>query len=112
MAVLPKGFEKLADLLPLWAFPTENARSEKRWSSTPRDFQSFYDAMMPELDRILALLAEHPLEGAPVEVDNLFRLTLAFAEAAPHTEMYGNSARVPNSFDARRFVAVHGERSA
>jgi hypothetical protein len=111
MTLLPDGFEKLADLLPIWALPTENARSEKRWRSTPRDFQSFYDAMMPELPRILDLLSRYPLAGAPAEVESLYRLTMAFAEVAPHTEMYGNSAKVPNSFEAARFVAAHGERA-
>jgi hypothetical protein len=111
MVTLPKGFEHLSDLLPEWAFATENARSEKRWASTPRQFQVFYDAMMPELDRILALLAKYPTHGAPEDVANLFRLTMAFAEAAPHTEMYANSNSVPNSFDARRVVAAHGERA-
>jgi hypothetical protein len=110
MAELPKGFEHLADLLPEWAFATENARSAKRWSSTPRQFQQFHDAMMPDLERILALLARYPLEGAPADVNNLFRLTMAFAEAAPHTEMYANSNTVPNSFDASRVIAAHGER--
>jgi hypothetical protein len=110
MALLPKGFEHLADLLPEWALATENARSVKRWSSTPRQFQQFYDAMLPELERILAVLARYRLEGAPAEVGNLFRLTLAFAEAAPHTEMYANSNIVPNSFDASRVIAAHGER--
>jgi hypothetical protein len=110
MTQLPKEFAALEPFVATWALPTETERSERRWRSTPAEFQAFYDGMMPHLDRILALLAEHTAADAPANVRTLFRLSLAFAEAAPHTEMYRNSAQVPHSFDARRFVAVHGDR--
>jgi hypothetical protein len=39
---------------------------------------------------------------------NLFDLAVAFAEVAPHHELYKNSPLVPHSFDASRFIADHG----
>ena len=39
----------------------------------------------------------------------LYYLALAFAQAAPHNELYDCSNTVPNSFEAYRFVAAHGE---
>ena len=110
MEHLPEEFGAIEPLLPVWGFATENERSEKRWRCSPQDFQSFYDAMMPHLPRVLEFLAGYGTADPPPEVRNLARLALAFAEASPHTEMYKNSTQVPNSFEARRFVAVHGAR--
>jgi len=107
--ILPAGFEDLVPFARNWARPTEIARSEIRWSSDPADFAAFYEAMMPRLPDILAELRELPLEGLDEAQTNLFCLAAAFAEAAPHQELYGGSADVPFSFSARRFVPGHGK---
>jgi hypothetical protein len=106
--VLPAGFEDLAPLAQQWARPSENARSDVRWGASSEAFAAFYTAFMPRLDAVLAYLLAFPPTGMPDEARSLFDLTCAFAEAAPHHELYGGSARVPNSFDARRFVPAHG----
>lgn len=108
MVALPAKYAELEKFVPIWALPTENARSERRWTSSPQEFQSFYDALLPRLDEILADLDRYPVDKVPEEAKALYYLVLAFAEAAPHVEMYGGSAEVPNSFDARRVVARHG----
>lgn len=110
MSTLLERFAPLEPLLAEWAFPSEDERTRKRLSSTPQEFQAFYDAVMPRLDDLLAYLAPYQPGAVPEEALGLYRLALAFAEAAPHVEMYKGSAVVPNSFDARRFVAAHGER--
>lgn len=105
---LPQGYEDLATLAARWARPTEAARSEIRWNATKEDFAAFYDAVMPRLSGILAYLAALPLDGMDEAQSNLFCLAAAFAEAAPHHELYRGSADVPFSFSARRFVPGHG----
>ena len=106
---LPAAFADLAGLAARWARPTEKARSEIRWAASPADFAAYYEAMMPHLDAILAHLATCPLEGMSEADTNLFCLATAFAEAAPHHELYKGSADVPFSFSARRFVPGHGD---
>lgn len=105
---LPGEFADLAELASHWGRPTENARSAIRWSASAADFASFYAAMMPRLDAILAYLSSVSLGELTDEDATLFGLAAAFAEAAPHHELYKGSADVPFSFSARRFVPGHG----
>lgn len=107
--LLPHDFAELAPFARIWARPTENARSEIRWSASPADFASFYAAVMPRLSEILDSLSTVPLRGMDEAQENLFCLAVAFAEAAPHHELYRGSPDVPFSFSARRFVPGHGE---
>lgn len=109
---LPEGFEDLSPMAVLWARPTEAARSNIRWSASPEDFKTFYAALMPRLDAVLASLGQLPLDGMDEAQTNLFNLAAAFAEAAPHHELYGGSADVPFSFSARRFVPGHGDTAS
>lgn len=106
---LPARFAELAPLAALWARPSENARSEIRWSASAEDFRTLYEAMMPRLADILELLSGHPAAGMPEDVHNLYLLACAFAEASPHHELYGGSNAVPFSFDAQRFVRTDGD---
>ncbi|MEY4720524.1 MAG: hypothetical protein RIQ46_249 [Pseudomonadota bacterium] len=107
--LLPPAFADLAPFAGTWARPTENARSEIRWSAGPADFAAFYGAVMPRLPDMLDYLATVPLDGMDEAQANLFSLAAAFAEAAPHHELYGGSPDVPFSFSARRFVPGHGD---
>nr|WP_087573107.1 hypothetical protein [Sphingomonas sp. CDS-1] len=107
--ILPAPFADLAPFAAHWARPSENERSEIRWTATAADFKALYDAMMPRLDEILRLLSDHPAAGMPEDVHNLFLLACAFAEASPHHELYSGSSAVPFSFDARRFVRMDGD---
>jgi hypothetical protein len=104
--------EKFAVLAPFmadWALPTEQLRSERRWASSPEEFQAFYDATLPLLDELLAYFDKFKVGEVPEDVLPLYHLTLAFAEASPHVEMYQGSAEVPFSFSASRFVAAHAD---
>lgn len=107
--ILPAGFADLAPLAEQWARPTENSRSAIRWQANAADFAAFYAAMLPRLPEILETLARLPLNGLDEPETNLFNLTAAFAEAAPHHELYGGSADVPFSFAAHRFQPGHGD---
>ena len=109
---LPQGFEDLAPCARTWARPTESARNEIRWSAGPAEFAAFYEAMMPRLAEILDYLGGVPLDGMDEAQTNLFCLSVAFAEAAPHHELYGGSPDVPFSFSARRFVPGHGNTAS
>lgn len=105
-----KDFQDLERFLPIWGLSTETARSERRWISSPEEFREFYEATLPRLDELLAYLDQFPLGNLPNEAKPLYHLALAFAEVAPHCELYGDSNKVPNSFSAERFQAAFGMR--
>ena len=109
MATLPSAFAALEPFVDDWALPTEDARSVRRWASSPDDFRAFYDAMQPRMEEVLAHLDQYPIDAMPDEARPLFRLGLAFAEMAAHVELYKCANKVPNSFDQSRFIAAHGD---
>ena len=109
MSMLPKNFEALEPFIKLWALDSELQRSQTRWSASEREFQDFYNAMMLLLDEVLEYIDQYELGKIPDEALALYHLALAFAEAAPHNELYECANQVPNSFTASRFIAAHGD---
>ena len=110
-ATLPAGFEALAPFAERWARPTENARNAIRLATNAADFAAFDAAMAPRLEALLARLAAAPAHPEDPAEALALQLAAAFAEAAPHHELYGGSPTVPHSFDARRFVPDHGDEA-
>lgn len=108
LPTMPAGFEDLASFAARWARETENERNALRLTSTAADFAAFDAAMTPRLDALLTYLGTCPAAPESDVQRNALMLACAFAEAAPHHELYGGSAEVPFSFDARRFVPDHG----
>lgn len=109
MKPLPKGFESLQPFADDWSLPTQNARQQWRFRSSPQALEAFYNAISGRMEEILALADQYPLGDMPEPVANLFYMGLSVAEIAPHVELYRSNPLVPFSFDERRFVAVHGE---
>lgn len=108
---LPAGFADLQPFAERWARPTENERNAVRYAATAHDFAAFHDAVQPRLDALLAYLRDCPARPEDPLQRNALMLACAYAEAAPHHELYGGKSEVPFSFDARRFVADHGDVS-
>lgn len=107
--ILPEGFEHLENWVQEWAQSTQNARWDKRLRSSKEDIRAFYDAIQPELERILEYCDKFPLGELPDEAARLFDLALMAAEIAPNVELYGGDPKVPHAFEERRFIAVHGD---
>ena len=89
-----------------WALATERARTARRQTIGMAAIREFYDAMLPRLDEILTYLDGFTPEKVPVEVERLFRLTLALAEIAPAIENFGQPS-VIDGFDFKRFIPIH-----
>jgi len=105
---MPAGFEDLAPLVTRWARGTENERNALRLAASAADFAAFSQAVGPRLPALLAYLTDVPVTPTEPADRNALMLACAYGEAAPHHELYGGSAEVPFSFDARRFVPDHG----
>lgn len=108
-SILPDAFADLAPFARLWSGATENERNAVRYAASPAEFAAFHDALFPRLNALLGYL--HDCSARPDDPlqRNALMLACAYAEAAPHHELYGGSNEVPYSFDARRFVADHGD---
>ncbi|MFG1478794.1 hypothetical protein V5F53_08995 [Xanthobacter sp. V4C-4] len=104
---LPADFQVLAPFAA-WALSTQDARQHKRITSTKAELKAFYDAVLPELPRILSYVDQFPLGQVAPEAKPVFWMALSMAEVAPHVELYRGDPQVPHAFDEARFVAEHG----
>ncbi len=102
---LPEAFQDLTPYLA-WSLPTERERSTKRQVSTMAEITSFYQAMLPRMEKVLPYLAQFPPDGVPADVQRLFYLALALAEVAPAVENFGQPS-VVEGYDVARFISVH-----
>lgn len=109
LPTMPAGFEDLAPLTARWGRATENERNGLRLAASAEEFAAFDAEMTPRLEALLAYLSDCPPAPEEPGQRNALMLACAFAEAAPHHELYNGSAEVPFSFDARRFVPDHGD---
>ncbi len=66
-----------------------------------RCFASFYNAMLPQMRHLLAMLDTYPLGHLPDELHPLYWLSLSFAEVAPHIELYKGQVGVPFAFEEK-----------
>ena len=101
MSLLPPGFADLEAFVPGWVLPDAAARMAKRQASAIADLRTFYDAMLPRGEAALAWLRDHPLGTLPAAGENLLRLMLMLAEAAPAVEWY-DDPRVNDGFPIER----------
>ncbi len=102
---LPPAFRALEPYLE-WSLPTERQRSAKRQASTMVEITGFYEAMLPRLEEILALLAQYSPVAVPADVQRLSNLALTLAEIAPAVENFGQPS-VVDGYDVSRLIALH-----
>ncbi|MBF6567577.1 MAG: hypothetical protein IVW54_01725 [Candidatus Binataceae bacterium] len=101
---LPSEFVDLESFLP-WALPASVARNKKRLASSMEEIKSFYDAILPRADRILAYLDQYSVKEMPQDAAQLFRLMLALAEVSNAVELF-HEPGVTDGCDPSRFVVV------
>jgi len=96
-----------ADLEPFaqWSLRTESERYAKRLSSTMEELQTFYDAVFPRLEAILAYLDHLELNSLPEEATRLLWLTYSLVNASFPVEVW-RQPRVPDSGAASMDVIV------
>lgn len=106
--LLPPAYRHLTPWAERWALPTQAERETTRRASTGAQLKGFYDALVDQVDDIIAHLNAFPLDQTPAPEQRLLNLTLSLAEVAPHVELYRGDPRVPFSFEEERFIAEHG----
>ena len=87
-ALLPEEFGDLAPWLD-WALEPERARTAKKTASSMEEIRTFYDAMMPRLEAIMAYLdSVPPGDERPAPAHRLHLLALSLVEVANLVEIY------------------------
>lgn len=102
--LLPEAFSALQGFVGTWALASETERNIQRHRQSMPAIIAFKDAMLEQIDEVLAFVNRKPLAELD-EVDSvLLKLLLSLAEIAPTVECYNQQA-VVYGFDPRRFVA-------
>lgn len=87
---LPRGFESLAYLAGEWAHATENARREKRATSSMPVLRSYYDLVGPFVPAIAEHLDSFSVSAPLPDPDRrLFQLAQMYMEVAWAVEFVG-----------------------
>ena len=79
-AIFPAGFESLARHAPEWVLPDQLKRQRKRAASDLATVKAFYDALYPEMERIMAYLKTVPMDTLSSADKNLYRLAATWFE--------------------------------
>lgn len=87
---LPRGFESLAHLAGEWAHATENARREKRSTSSMPELRAYYDLVGPLVPAIADHLDTFAVSALLPDPDRrLFQLAQMYMEVAWAVELVG-----------------------
>ncbi|CAN5578095.1 hypothetical protein BH09PSE5_BH09PSE5_20410 [soil metagenome] len=98
--------DQFAQLMPFigWSLATETERNKRRNSSDMDDILAFAQAMLADVDAVVAHLDPIPLEALPPAEKRLMYMLLSLAEVAPAVEAYRQPG-VIDGYDPARFVA-------
>ncbi|MBL4621060.1 MAG: hypothetical protein JKY89_01555 [Immundisolibacteraceae bacterium] len=101
--LLPEPFREFESLAAIWSCGTERERHTVRLTSEFEQLQQLYDAVLPEIERIVAHLNQFPMGGLPTQEQNLLNLSFSCMEVALPVEAHGQST-VPGGFEPERFM--------
>jgi hypothetical protein len=87
---LPRGFENLVHLVGEWAHAAENARREKRSTSSMPELRAYYDLVGPLVPAIAGHLDTFSVNEPLADPDrHLLQLALMYMEVAWAVEFVG-----------------------
>jgi hypothetical protein len=106
---LPEEFQKFQIFCDKWCLKTERERYLARAHAPYSELVELYDAMIPELSRIITYLNQFPLNSMPESAKNLMNLTFSLMEATHAVELWKQSD-VPDAFAPERIdINLPGE---
>lgn len=104
-ASLPPPFRSL-ERFGAWTLAKEEDRVRKRRASTMEELRELYDAVMPQMEAIVAYLDRFPLAHLPEDARRLLWLALSFVEVTSAVELYGQPEVRNGLDDPTRFRPV------
>lgn len=106
---LPEEFQNFQIFSKKWCLKTERERYLARAHAPYHELVELYDAMIPELSKIIVYLNQFPLNSMPETAKNLMNLTFSLMEATHAVELWRQSD-VPNAFAPERIdINLPGE---
>ena len=102
------GIATILDRYGQWNLATHDERWAARRGSTADELRDFYEGFGPHLRDILAACDLYPLGDLPEPHRSLLNIAFAYAEVAPHIELYKGNPKVPNSFDEEKLISSRG----
>ncbi|MEU5323969.1 hypothetical protein AB0G67_45685 [Streptomyces sp. NPDC021056] len=103
---LPDGFSDLAPFLDRWRLTGQQSRMRAMAAADMPELRTFYDALLPRIDAIVAHLNQFPVDDLPPQERALFDLALTFAEVAHPVDLDWRSSDVSDLFPAERIDLV------
>jgi hypothetical protein len=96
MGKLPAQFADLEDIAGPWALASYNDRYAKRLASTMDELQTFYDAVFPRAEEMLAYCDQFDIENPPAEMQALLNVLYSLVAASFPVEVW-KQPRVPDT---------------
>jgi hypothetical protein len=88
MSILPEPFADLEGFAADWAKETFKERYAQRMASTQADLQTFFDAVYPRMDDMVAYLDQYPVGELPADARALYCIACALMDVAPAVEIF------------------------
>ena len=107
--LLPEQFKELEVFVDGWALRTEEARVNKRLSSSMEEIKAYYEAVLPHAEAMLLYLNEFDLNDMPDDAKRLLYLCFSLTEASLAVEWWEEPG-VTDGYDPSRWKAVHAVR--
>ena len=101
--LLPEPFARLMPFIG-WSLATETERNTLRNASDMAELDAFAQAMLLDVDAIVAHLDAYPVDSMPQPEKRLMYMLLSLAEVAPAVEAYKQPG-VIDGYDPSRFIA-------
>ena len=101
--LLPDQFSEFEKFAQTWSRPTERERHTVRLTSEFEQLQQLYDAVLPQIEKMVAHLNQFPMGELPEQEQNLLNLTFSCMEVALPVEAHGQTT-VPGGFEPARFL--------
>lgn len=103
---LPAEFADLQPFAAEWALPSEQARYLKLHAVTLDQLRTFYEAVFPRVDAIVAYLNQYQRGQLPAEALALYNLALTFTETSHPIDLRWRDVDFDDAYDWRAFGFV------
>ena len=107
MPQLPKQFADLQSFASEWSLATRAERYKKRTSSSMEEIKAFYDAVLPQLDAMVAYLDKHSIKDLAQEEKNLLRMAFSAIEISRSVEVWNSPDNVVHGAYPAERIKVH-----
>ena len=100
----PKGFEDMSRFAPDWVLNGPLERQSRRSERSLDTVKAFYQALAPEMERIIEYLKTVPMDAMRPADKNLYRLAATWMEMSHPVDLRWNDTDERNVFPFERVL--------